>query len=120
MTWGGKVALSLMAASVAARLGMVLSPRRARIGVDTSRAGQRRMMALGSTAITLTATNTSSAAANSWLHSDGLVRTMLSTVAIEAIDDVLGRKWAWLAKPLVEAFLGLLGFVGSRQWVYRR
>jgi putative flippase GtrA len=49
-----------------------------------------------------------------------LVLTLLSTVAIEAIDDVLGRKWAWLAKPLVEAALGVLGFVASRHWVYRR
>ena len=49
-----------------------------------------------------------------------LVFTLLSTVAIEAIDDVLGRKWAWLAKPLVEAVLGVLGFLGSRYWVYRR
>jgi putative flippase GtrA len=46
--------------------------------------------------------------------------TLLSTVAIEAIDDVLGRKWAWLAKPLVEAVLGVLGFLASRHWVYRR
>ena len=46
--------------------------------------------------------------------------TLLSTVAIEAIDDVLGRKWAWLAKPLVEVGLGLLGFIASRHWIYRR
>lgn len=49
-----------------------------------------------------------------------LVLTLLSTVAIELIDDVLGRKWAWLAKPLVEAALGVLGFIGSRHWVYRK
>jgi putative flippase GtrA len=49
-----------------------------------------------------------------------LVLTAVSTFAIEAIDDVLGRKWAWLAKPLVELMLGLVGFVGSRQWVYRK
>lgn len=49
-----------------------------------------------------------------------LVMTLLSTVAIEAIDDLLGRKWAWLAKPLVEVCLGVLGFVISRHWVYRR
>lgn len=49
-----------------------------------------------------------------------LAMTLLSTVAIEAIDDVLGRKWAWLAKPLVEAALGVLGFLCSRHWVYRR
>lgn len=49
-----------------------------------------------------------------------LVMTLLSTVAIESIDDLLGRKWAWLAKPAVEAVLGLLGFLASRHWVYRR
>lgn len=49
-----------------------------------------------------------------------LVLTAVSTFAIEAIDDVLGRKRAWLAKPLVELMLGLVGFVGSRQWVYRK
>jgi putative flippase GtrA len=49
-----------------------------------------------------------------------LVMTALSTVAIEAIDDLLGRQWAWLAKPLVEAGLGVLGFIVSRHWIYRR
>lgn len=49
-----------------------------------------------------------------------LAMTALSTVAIEAIDDVLGRKWAWLAKPLVELALGLIGFLISRHWVYRK
>jgi len=46
--------------------------------------------------------------------------TLLSTVAIEAIDDILGRKWAWLAKPLVEVGLGVIGFFASRHWIYRR
>jgi hypothetical protein len=49
-----------------------------------------------------------------------LVMTALSTVAIEAIDGLLGRKWAWLGKPLIELTLGLIGFFGSRQWVYRK
>ncbi|HST44153.1 MAG TPA: GtrA family protein [Luteimonas sp.] len=49
-----------------------------------------------------------------------VVLTGISTVAIQSIDDVLGRKWAWLAKPLVELALGFIGFVGSRQWVYRK
>jgi putative flippase GtrA len=49
-----------------------------------------------------------------------LAMTALSTVAIEAIDGLLGRKWAWLGKPLIELTLGLIGFVGSRQWVYRK
>ncbi len=46
--------------------------------------------------------------------------TILSTVAIDSIDRYVGRGWAWLSKPLVEVALGLIGFVVSRQWVYRR
>ncbi len=46
--------------------------------------------------------------------------TLASTWAIGQIDDYLGLKWAWLAKPLVEIALGLIGFVISRQWIYRR
>ena len=49
-----------------------------------------------------------------------LCTTAASTLAIGAIDDTLGLRWAWLAKPLVEAALGLVGFVLSRHWVYRR
>jgi putative flippase GtrA len=49
-----------------------------------------------------------------------LVMTALSTLSIEVIDGVLGRKWAWLAKPLVEVTLGMMGFVASRHWVYRK
>lgn len=46
--------------------------------------------------------------------------TVVSTVAIELIDDVLGRKWAWLAKPLVEGCIALVSFVVARHWVFRR
>ena len=49
-----------------------------------------------------------------------LCMTAASTVAVGAVDDVLGLKWAWLAKPLVEIALGLVGFVLSRHWIYRR
>lgn len=49
-----------------------------------------------------------------------LVMTAVSTVAIEMIDGILGRKWAWLAKPGVELMLGLIGFLVSRHWVYRK
>lgn len=49
-----------------------------------------------------------------------LVMTAVSTVAIEMIDGILGRKWAWLAKPGVELTLGLIGFLVSRHWVYRK
>ncbi len=49
-----------------------------------------------------------------------LCTTAASTVAVGAVDDVLGLEWAWLAKPLVEIALGLVGFVLSRHWIYRR
>ncbi|HUG25831.1 GtrA family protein [Piscinibacter sp.] len=49
-----------------------------------------------------------------------LVMTLVSTVAIGTIDDYLGLKWAWLAKPAVEVVLGLVGFLISRHWIYRR
>ena len=43
-----------------------------------------------------------------------------SSCALATIDDALGLKWAWLAKPLVELALGALGFFMSRHWVYRK
>jgi putative flippase GtrA len=46
--------------------------------------------------------------------------TVISTWAIGAIDDNLGLTWAWFAKPAVEAFLGLMGFLLSRHWVYNK
>ncbi|MEZ0471017.1 MULTISPECIES: GtrA family protein [Luteimonas] len=46
--------------------------------------------------------------------------TLVSTWAIGQVDDYLGLKWAWLAKPLVEAALAVVGFVLSRHWVYKR
>ena len=46
--------------------------------------------------------------------------TILSTWSLGAIDDVIGLHWAWLAKPAVEFMLGVIGFVLSRHWVYRR
>ena len=49
-----------------------------------------------------------------------LCTTIASTIAIGTVDDVLGLRWAWLAKPLVEIALGLVCFVLSRHWIYRR
>lgn len=46
--------------------------------------------------------------------------TVVSTWAIGQIDDVLGLRWAWLAKPIVEASLAVVGFVLSRHWIYKR
>ena len=49
-----------------------------------------------------------------------LLTTAASTWALGAIDDAVGLKWAWVAKPAVELVLGGIGFVLSRHWVYRR
>jgi len=46
--------------------------------------------------------------------------TTISTWSMGFIDDALGLKWAWLAKPGVEFALGVVGFVLSRHWVYRK
>ena len=49
-----------------------------------------------------------------------LCTTVVSTWAMATIDDVLGLRWAWLAKPAIEIALGVVGFVLSRHWIYRR
>lgn len=46
--------------------------------------------------------------------------TIASTWLLASIDDAVGLKWTWLAKPAVELMLGLIGFALSRHWVYRR
>lgn len=49
-----------------------------------------------------------------------LATTAISTWALGSIENLVGLQWAWLAKPCVEAVLGVVGFLGSRHWVYRR
>jgi putative flippase GtrA len=46
--------------------------------------------------------------------------TIVSTWSLGVIDQYAGLKWAWLAKPGVELCLGVVGFVLSRHWVYRK
>ena len=46
--------------------------------------------------------------------------TTVSTWSMGTVDDWFGLKWAWLAKPGIEAALGVIGFVLSRHWVYRK
>ena len=46
--------------------------------------------------------------------------TTVSTWSMGAIDEHLGLKWAWLAKPAVEGVLGAVGFFLSRHWVYKK
>jgi putative flippase GtrA len=49
-----------------------------------------------------------------------LTTTAVSTWSLGAIDHWAGLQWAWLAKPGVEAILGVVGFLLSRHWVYRK
>ena len=49
-----------------------------------------------------------------------LTTTVVGKWAIGALEDVVGLHWTWLAKPAVELFLGGVGFLLSRHWVYRR
>ncbi|MGV8932861.1 MAG: GtrA family protein [Luteimonas sp.] len=49
-----------------------------------------------------------------------LCTTTISTLSMTHIDQMFGLKWAWLAKPGIEATLGLAGFLLSRHWVYKR
>ena len=44
----------------------------------------------------------------------------LATTAVGHIDDTVGLKWAWLAKPAIDVAVSAIGFVLSRHWVYRR
>lgn len=46
--------------------------------------------------------------------------TLASTAAMGVIEDTAGLRWAWLAKPAVEIVLGVVGFVLSRHWVYKK
>ena len=48
-----------------------------------------------------------------------LCTTTASTLAIGHIDEVFGLQWAWIAKPMVELSLGVIGFLLSRHWIYR-
>lgn len=49
-----------------------------------------------------------------------LATTAVSTWAVGHIDDTVGLKWAWLAKPAIDLALSAAGFLASRHWVYRR
>ena len=47
------------------------------------------------------------------------VLTLLSTVALVAIDDAEGLQASWLGKPLVDVALAGAGFLIARRWIYR-
>nr|WP_246505651.1 GtrA family protein [Coralloluteibacterium stylophorae] len=48
-----------------------------------------------------------------------LVLTAASTLLVGWTAHQVGLRHAWLAKPLVEALMAVLGFACSRTWVYR-
>lgn len=47
------------------------------------------------------------------------VMSLLSTAGVYLVDDIVGLRWAWLAKPVLDAGLAGLGFLASRYWIYR-
>ncbi|NYZ63550.1 GtrA family protein [Luteimonas deserti] len=49
-----------------------------------------------------------------------IATTLVSTWAMTHIDDLLGLRWVWAAKPVIEVALGAVGFVLSRYWIYKR
>lgn len=46
--------------------------------------------------------------------------TLISTLAISLVDRYAGLEWTWMAKPVIELVLAVVGFTVSRYWVYRR
>jgi putative flippase GtrA len=45
--------------------------------------------------------------------------TLLSTLAVQQLDQAQGLQAAWLGKPLVDAALAGVGFLVSKYWIYR-
>lgn len=45
--------------------------------------------------------------------------TVVGTVIVGALGKMMSLELVWLAKPVVDAFLALLGFLLSRFWIYR-
>ena len=48
-----------------------------------------------------------------------LCTTAIGTFALGRIDTLFGLHGAWLAKPVIEVLLAAIGFVASRQWIYK-
>ncbi len=48
-----------------------------------------------------------------------LAATFVSTCSVYLIGQQLSLHAAWLAKPLIEALLAVVGFVVSKLWIYR-
>ncbi|MBF6023938.1 GtrA family protein [Lysobacter niastensis] len=46
--------------------------------------------------------------------------TFFGTWAVAHVEQVLGLRWTWLAKPVIDLALSAVGFVLSRHWIYRR
>lgn len=49
-----------------------------------------------------------------------LAMALVSTLAMLALERLLGLQAAWLGKPLVDGCLAVLGFLLSKYWIYRR
>lgn len=48
-----------------------------------------------------------------------LLNTALSTLIVSLVDQSHGLYWAWIVKPIADAFLAALGFTISKFWIYR-
>ena len=48
-----------------------------------------------------------------------LAMSLLSTLAVLALDQLRGLHAAWLGKPAVDAALAALGFLAAKYWIYR-
>ncbi len=89
---------NLCARILGASLGFVLNGTYTFRAAEGARLGWRRFLRF----------------AASWL-----TMTLLSTLAMLWFDAHHGLAYSWIAKPLVDAVLAILGFLVSRYWIYR-
>jgi putative flippase GtrA len=48
-----------------------------------------------------------------------VVTSLLSTLMVGAVDHAVGLRWAWVAKPMIDGVLAVLGFALSKYWIFR-
>ena len=48
-----------------------------------------------------------------------VVMSLLSTLCVAYVDQLVGLRWAWVGKPLIDGLLAALGFLLARNWVFR-
>lgn len=45
--------------------------------------------------------------------------TLLGTLGLGWLGSMASLQWVWVAKPVTDAFLAVLGFLMSRYWIYK-